>query len=109
MFRSARLVDSSNSPYHNVMNHFALALRILLVAILLCAAGPTDAKPKKPQVFARLNVTVSAKRGAARLPTPFTILPDEQRAAVYVPETGGVLLIHGEDVQHHFPIPTHSS
>ncbi|HET9888170.1 MAG TPA: hypothetical protein VFR10_11710, partial [bacterium] len=77
-----------------------------MAAVLLLGTGAADAKPKKPQVFARLNVTVSAKRGAARLPTPFTVLPDEQRAAVYVPETGGVLLLHGEDVLHHFPIPT---
>jgi len=89
------------------MNHrFALALRILLVALFLLGPDPTGAKPKKPQVFARINVTVSARRGAARLPTPFTILPDEQRAAVYVPETGGILLLRGEDVLHHFPIPT---
>lgn len=85
---------------------FTVALRILLVAALLLGPGFAEAKPKKPGVFARLNVTVSARRGAARFPTPFAILPDEQRVAVYVPETGGVLLLRGEDVLHHFPIPT---
>jgi hypothetical protein len=87
-------------------DRLVVALRVLAAAVVLFVPGQADAKPKKPEVFARLNVTVSARRGAARLPTPFTILPDEKRAAVYVPETGGVLLILGEDVVHHFPIPT---
>jgi hypothetical protein len=90
-----------NRRLARLLRSFALPIP----ALLLIASG-VAAEPK-PAVFARLNVTVTERRGAElRLPSPFTILPDEQRAAVYVPETGGVLLLHGEDVQHHFPIPT---
>ncbi len=74
--------------------------------ILLPDSIRGDERAVGREVFARLSVTVRGKdeKGPA-LPTPFTVLPDEKRAAIYVPESGGILLLDGDQVRHHFPIP----
>ncbi len=107
---SPRAVDRFARPWQRVVapsaplvllrRHLFLLFLFLLGALLPPASFAADAPP-----FARLNVTVNLKRGASRLPTPFTILPDEARTALYVPETGGILLLRGETIAHHFPIP----
>jgi hypothetical protein len=84
----------------------AATLAGIVAFVSSSSAPPVNAEEPAPRTFARLSVTVRGRdeKGPA-LPTPFTVLSNEKRAAVYVPESGGILLLEGDQVRHHFPIP----
>ncbi len=71
--------------------------------VLLAEAGPPRIDG---ETAAHLSVTVvKDASGAAIVPGPFAVLPDG-RVAVYVAESGGILVLEADRIVHHFPIPS---
>lgn len=86
----------------------------LLLAILAQALLPLPGGAASPRVegtsIARVAITVSADSGGTvRLPGPFAVLPGGNRVAVNVPESEGILLLEGDRILHHFPLPSKSA
>jgi len=73
----------------------------------LVAAAPLRAEaPIEGSVHARVSVTVDPDdRGTILVPSPFAIVPGTDRVVVHVPESGGIFLLQGERILHHFPLP----
>ncbi len=56
-------------------------------------------------MHARLSVTVDPDdSGTILVPSPFTPVPGSDRIVVHVPESGGIFLLEGERILHHYPL-----
>jgi hypothetical protein len=56
---------------------------------------------------ARVAITVMHDAaGTAWAPGPFAPLPGGSRVAVYVPEADGILILEGDRILHHYPVPS---
>jgi hypothetical protein len=79
-----------------------------LASILLGPAPATHAEPPRVdgEMAAHVSITVARDAsGAAVVPGPFAVLPDA-RIAVYVAEADGILVLSGDRILHHYPIPS---
>lgn len=80
-----------------------------LVILVGLACAPLAARAEPPlvegEVLARLSVTVEEGGAAVLVPGPFAVFPDGRRVAVNVPEANGILLVEGDRILHHFPVP----
>lgn len=115
VLRRIQAYDGAMKPFSNIARVVArraivgldlpLALLLSLIFALPSRAAGAPAGFSE-RTFANINATVRIRDGVGvGLSTPFTVLPDEKRAAIYVPDTGGILLVEGSDVRHHFPLP----
>lgn len=88
----------------------APACRLAAALVLALAAGaPAAQQPASVrlsgEVVARVSITLATHDGAVLVPGPFAVLPGGRRVAVTLPEADGILLLEGERIVHHFPLP----
>jgi hypothetical protein len=79
----------------------------LVLAFALAALAAGSGPPiLEGETHARLSVTVDPdESGTILVPSPFAIVPGSDRVVVHVPESGGIFLLEGERILHHFPLP----
>lgn len=88
-----------------------LTVLTLGIAASVCVPGAVAGAP--PVVagdrIARLSITLEHRGDTAVVPGPFTVLPDGKRVAIDVPESDGILLVEGDRILHHFPLPANAA
>jgi hypothetical protein len=81
-------------------------MRVLVLASLglSLSTGTAAAPPLEGRTLAHIAVTVDPdERGTIRVPSPFTVIPGTNRVALHVPESGGIFVLEGDRILHHFP------
>jgi hypothetical protein len=82
-------------------------LFVLAALLALGGAGVSAEAPRlRGEPVARLSVTLAREGDAVLVPGPFAVLPGGARVAIDVPEADGILLVEGERIVHHFPLPS---
>lgn len=96
------MASAAGRAYHPSMRTVLLLLPLL--AVLSAAPAPAGSAVKGRTV-ARVSVTVDPDgTGTIQVPSPFTVIPGSGEVAINVPESGGILLLAGERIVHHFPL-----
>ncbi|MCA9750719.1 MAG: hypothetical protein KC591_00895 [Gemmatimonadetes bacterium] len=72
--------------------------------VLSALPAAADPGPLDGELFARISTSLAPdSEGVVAVPGPFAILPGE-RVAIYVPDAGGILVVEGERILHHFAV-----
>jgi hypothetical protein len=81
------------------------ALVFLIGSGLLAGSAPAADSVVSGDVYARVSVTVEPdESGTILVPSPFAIVPESNRVVIHVPESGGIFLLEGERILHHYPL-----